>query len=221
MHRSTFRRAALVAVTSGLLLIPAGAAFAHGDAKQGDLEMEIGFFIEPAFVGSPNGVFLNAVHDGQPVTDIAPGDMTARVTFGDETSDPLDFLPVSEGEPGSYVASFVPSQPGAYTFHLEGTIDGEEVDQTMSSGPKTFDTVESLTDNSFPPVTAPSNDELATRIARGETRTEDAVVAAQAAAASADDAASSARTIAVIGVILGAIGIIAAVAAIASSRRKA
>jgi glucose-6-phosphate isomerase len=125
------------------------------------------------------------------------------------------------GEPGEYRADFVPSQPGKYTFHFTGTIDGEEIDEEMTSGPDTFSVVEDAASASFPTVEAPSNAELATRIDEESARTADAVAAAEAAAASADDAASSARTVGMVGVVLGAIGIIAAIAALASSRRKA
>ena len=54
MRRSTFRLAALCAAVAMLVLIPAGAALAHGHASQGDLEMEIGFATEPAYTGQPN-----------------------------------------------------------------------------------------------------------------------------------------------------------------------
>jgi hypothetical protein len=228
MRRSTFRLAALCAAVAMLVLIPAGAALAHGHAHQADLEIEIGFATEPAYTGQPNAVQLILVHDGHPVTDLKPGDVTVEVTFGDQTSEPMDMEPgfffedgqLEFGEPGDYRADFVPSQAGDYTFHFTGTVDGEKLDQTMSSGPKTFDSVHSLQDATFPPVDAPTNEELASRIDQESTRSADVIDAATAAAASAEDAASSAKTVGLIGVVLGALGIIAAIAALAVARKQ-
>jgi hypothetical protein len=229
MRRSILRRAALCATVAGLVLIPAGSALAHGEAGQGDLILTIGFAEEPAYAGLPNAVQLVVEHDGKPVTDLKPSDVQVEVTFGEETSEPMDMEPaffieggqVVFGEPGEYRANFTPSQPGDYTFHFTGTIDGEEVDEEMSSSPKTFSSVEDVAASSFPAVEAPSNEELATRIDEEAGRTEETVAAAEDAAASAEDAASSARTVGMIGVVLGAIGIIAAIAALVASRRKA
>jgi hypothetical protein len=228
MRRSTFRRLAISAAVILLVLVPAGAAFAHGHASQGDLEMEIGFANEPAFTGQPNAVQLLLVHDGKPVTDLKTGAVTVAITFGDQTSEPMDMEPgfafedgtLEFGEPGEYLASFVPSQPGDYTFHFTGTVDGEKIDEEMTSSPKTFSSVESAGDAAFPPVEAPTNEELASRIEQEASRSQDSVAAASAAASGTEDAASSAKTVGLIGVVLGAVGIIAAIAALAASRRK-
>lgn len=228
MCRSTIRCAALAATTAALILFPTATAFAHGEARTGDLVLTIGFSVEPAFAGQPNAVQLVVERDGQPVTDLRTGDVQVEVTYGDETSEPMDLSPafffeggeLVFGEPGDYHADFVPSQPGKYTFHLRGTIDGEKVDEEMTSGPETFSAVEDVAAASFPEVSAPPNDELATRIDEESTRTADGVAAARQAATSAADAASSARTIGMVGVVLGVIGIVGAIAAIAASRRR-
>ena len=215
MHRAT-RALALAGVTA-LLVAPAAPALAHGDTHIGDLELTIGFGTEPAYAGFPNSVEVLIVHDGQPVTD-AKG-LTADVTFGDDTVtydlEP-NFAVGVYGEPGDYRAWFVPSQPGPYTFHILGTVDGEDVDVEMTSGPDTFSEVQDTSEAAFPPVEAPSNQELADRLDADGGRVE----AAQAAAQQASDDASSIRTIAIVGVIVGAIGLIAAVAALARSRKQ-
>lgn len=230
MPRSTFSRVALGASLAGLtLLLHAAPALAHGEAGQGELSLTIGFVNEPAFAGMPNGVQLIVEHGGEPVTDLRPGDVQVEVTFGDETSEPMDFEPAFAfeggqlvfGEPGDYHAEFVPSQPGKYTFRVTGEIEGEPIDEEMTSGPETFSVVEDAAAAAFPPIEAPSNDELATRLEQESARAADGVAAAEAAASSAEEAASSARTVGMVGVVLGAIGIIAAIAALASARRKA
>ncbi|MGZ8601699.1 MAG: hypothetical protein ACXWXN_04190 [Actinomycetota bacterium] len=229
MGRSTFGRAALAATAAGLILLPTTSALAHGEAGEGDLVLTIGFADEPAYAGLPNAAQLRVEHDGEPVNDMKPGDVQVEVSFGDETSEPMDLEPwfffeggeLVFGEPGEYRADFVPSQPGKYTFHFTGTIEGEKIDEEMTSGPDTFSVVEDVATASFPAVDAPSNDELATRIDEESSRVADGVAAAEAAAASAEDAASSARTVGMVGVVLGAIGIIAAIAALATGRQKA
>ena len=228
MRRSTMRRAALCTVVTALILVPAGAASAHGDTHQGDLEMTIGFGTEPAYSGQPNSAQLILVHGGEPVIDLKPGDITVEITYADETSEPLDMEPnfffeggqLVFGEAGDYRAYFTPSQAGKYTFHFTGTVDGEQIDETMTSGPKTFAEITAVSDSEFPVVGAPSNDQLQTRIEEEAGRSQDAIAAAQVSAASADDAASSARTVGMLGVALGAIGVIAAIAALMANRRR-
>jgi 1-deoxy-D-xylulose 5-phosphate reductoisomerase len=68
----------------------------------------------------------------------------------------------------------------------------------------------------FPPITAPTNDELATKLDQVAQRADDAIAAAQADARSAAD---SARNIAVIALLVGLIGVIAAIAALATRKR--
>lgn len=227
MPRLPSRRIALGAVVVGLALFPAAPALAHGEAGHGDLVLTIGFVNEPAFAGMPNGVQLIVEHDGEPVTDLRPGDVRVEITYGDATSEPMDLEPAFAfeggelvfGEPGDYRAEFVPSQPGRYTFHISGTIDGERVDEEMSSSPSTFSSVEDVAAASFPAVEAPTNEELATRIDQEAARSADAIAVADAAAIFAHDAASSARTLGLIGIVVGAIGVIAAIAALVAARR--
>jgi hypothetical protein len=214
MHRTI--RALAVAGVILLGLVPATTALAHGEAGEGDLSIVIGCGTEPAYAGLPNSVQVILEHDGQPVTDAR--NLSVDVTFGGATTT-YDLQPNFAvgvfGEPGDYRANFVPSEPGAYTFHVTGTVDGEEVDVEMTSGDETFSEVESLQDAAFPPVEAPSAEELAGRIQTESERVDDAVAAAQAAA----DDASSAGSMATIALALGAIGIIAGIAAIVVARR--
>ncbi len=113
MQRSLGVRAALLALTTAVIsLTPAGAAMAHGDAHQGDLEMTIGFGTEPAYSGQPNSVQLIVVHGGEPVTDLKAGDMTVEVTYADETSEPMDLEPDFFVENGQLVFGEAGRLPG-------------------------------------------------------------------------------------------------------------
>jgi hypothetical protein len=161
---------------------------------------------------------------GHPVTDL--GDtLSVSVGFGDQSKDLTvePFFEVGEfGTPGDYRAWFFPTRPGQYAFHFTGTIHGTKIDETFTSGPKTFDDVVSPADVEFP-VQDPTNGELADRIDREIPRLESSISDVKAAAdrsvASAADDASGARTIAIVGVVLGALGVIAAIAAITITRR--
>jgi hypothetical protein len=207
--------AAVIAV--GLALAPS-AAFAHAERSAGPFDYEIGFGTEPAYVDQPNSVELILNKNGKPVNDMTD-QLKVSVSFGDQSTD-LSFEPNFEaGGDGDYRAWFVPSQPGKYTFHLTGKLDGTTFDETVTSGPDTFDEVQSIADASFPQVQAPTTDELATKIDQEATRSQAQTTSMQAEVASANDAASTAKNVAIVGVVLGAIGIIAAIAALATRKR--
>jgi hypothetical protein len=205
-----------------VLLLTAAPALAHEGRKLGDLEMVVGWGTEPAYAGEVNSGQLLLVHHGEPVVDL--GDtLDVEVTFGDET-EPLTLEPFFEvgefGTPGDYRAFLIPTEPGQYSFHFSGTIDGEEVDETFTSGPGTFDDVENPQAAQFP-VEQPSTGELAERIDREVPRLTGSIEEAQAAANAAADDASSANTLGLIGIIVGAVGLIVAIVALVwAGRRK-
>lgn len=208
----------LLALSAPTVLAP--PAWAHEDRSVDHLEMAVGFGTEPAYTGQPNSVQLILVHDGRPVTRLTR-ELSVEVSFGDDTKE-YRFEPFFEigefGVPGDYRAWFVPSQPGDYTFHIQGTVDGEKVDETFSSGPTTFDAVEDLSDATFPEVQAPSNAELADRIETEAARTQGLLASTVGAAARATDTAENVGRIAL---VLAAIGTIVAIGAFAATRRQA
>ena len=213
--------AAVAAVTSVLLL--ATQASAHEDRTIGHLEVAVGFAEEPAYAGQPNGVQMFINENGKPVTDLQD-ELQVVISVGDQTSEPFTFEPAFEigefGTPGDYRANFVPSLAGAYTFTISGTFHGQKFnDEAFTSGPKTFADVTDINSASFPQVTSPSNQELATRIEQETARTATAVQAAQAAATTAGDDASNARTIGVIGLVVGALGLVTAIYAASVARK--
>ena len=205
-----------------VLLLTAAPALAHEGRNLGDLEMVVGWGTEPAYAGEVNSVQLLLVHHGEPVVDL--GDtLDVEVAFGDETQ-PFTLEPFFEegefGTPGDYRAFLIPTEPGQYSFHFSGTIDGEDVDETFTSGPGTFDDVENPQTAQFP-VEQPSTGELAERIDREVPRLTSSIGDVQASANAVADDASSAKTLGLIGIIVGAIGLIVAIVALVwSGRRK-
>ena len=68
--------------------------------------------------------------------------------YGDESMT-LELEPVFN-QPGHYRAIFFPTAIGAYTFHITGEIDGNEIDEEFTSGPETFSEVEPIEPLQFP-----------------------------------------------------------------------
>jgi hypothetical protein len=199
--------AARICAVAGLALVltgaPASVAGAHTDVPVGPLDLEIGFGTEPAFTGQLNSAQLIVTRGGAPVTRGVKVDV--EISFGDTTVT-LEFEPTEE--PGDYRAWFIPSQPGEYTFHVRGRIEGIRVNETVTSGPSTFAEVQDPAPATFPPVEAPSNDELAKRIVADAEHTRAELRRVRETAEGARASASSARTLAVTGLALGVVALV-------------
>ena len=153
--------AGLIATAVGLA--GAGAALGHEVRQVDDYEFVVGFVDEPVFVGQKSGLELQVTRGDEPVDGLEET-LQAEVRFGDLTRQ----LPLSPrfGEPGWYQSFFFPTAPGAYTFHISGTIDGTDVDESFTAGPDTFGEVEAATSGQFP-VQFPPTSDLAADAERG------------------------------------------------------
>jgi hypothetical protein len=214
--------AAMVAATLAVLLIPllAGPAAAHQEKTIGRYHFAVGFGDEPAYAGEKNSVqLLLADAKDKPVTDLTD---TLKVAVKTGSAEPLQltvepFFEVGEfGTPGDYRAWFIPTAPGSYSFHFTGTIKGQRIDQTFTSGPKTFSDVEDPAQVQYP-AKQPTTGQLATRVDR-ETGRLNAALAAERD--QAKDDAASARTLAVVGLVVGALGLLVAIAALVLVLRR-
>jgi hypothetical protein len=214
---------ALVASTLAGLLIPllAAPASAHEERTVGKYHFVVGFGDEPTYAGEKNSVIL-LLSDAKdkPVTDLTD---TLKVAVSTGTTEPLQLamepnFEVGEfGTPGDYRAWFIPTTPGAYSFHFTGSIKGQKVDQSFKSGPTTFDEAKDPAEIQYP-VKQPTGGQLATRADR-ETARINAALAAERDQANSD--AASARTLAIVGLVVGALGLVAAMVALARGRRPA
>jgi hypothetical protein len=215
--RRSIRVLAMACALAVTLIVDTPAAFAHTQREVGPIHMEIGFGTEPAYVGQPNSALVILTERGQPVVDLG-GSLKVQVSFGGQQTD-MQLVPNFElggdGQPGDYRAWFIPSQPGPYTFHFTGKVHGTKIDESLTSGPTTFDEVRDPAEAAFPPVTTPTTQELADRIQQDATRLTDAT----AATAAAKSAADSAKTVAIIGVIVGVIGIVVGATAVLIARK--
>jgi hypothetical protein len=211
----------LMAALAGLVLVPA-LALGHTVQHAGPYTLEIGWLSEPAYVAVPNGVSVTITDAaGKPVVDLGGDDLRVVVTTAGTPSPDLSFEPEFdpgelEGPLGEYIAPIVPTAPGQYEFHVTGTIHGQAVDVSVTSGDETFDPVKESTGLQFPSK-LPSIAEVATRLDRVDGRVQElqngssttdlqaAVTAAQAAAADAKTAAGQAL---LVGLVLGGAGIV-------------
>jgi hypothetical protein len=173
----------------GLALFLPSAAFAHERRDVGSLQFVVGWIVEPALLGEPNGVSL-AITDkasGQPVEG-AEKTLKATVAFGG--GQPKEFpLRARFGQKGAYTADVIPTRAGSYVFTFTGTVGDQTVSEKFESGPGRFDEVQPLDRIQFPQTVA-SPGELQAQL--------------QAAQASADQA----RTLGIAGAALGLLGLV-------------
>lgn len=197
------------AIAGAFVLLLAAPALAHGVYDHGDISIATGFQTEPAYVGQPNAVELEITKGGKPVTDVGQGDLKVGVSFGGQST-ALRLEPNFEvgewGTPGDYIASFIPTQPGKYTFNIAGTVGGEQIKYSMTAGPDTFSEVQDPAAAMFPPVDAPSNTDLNAKLDAASTRTDASISSAQASADSAKTVAIIAVAVALIAIVLAVIG---------------
>ena len=155
------------AVVALALVLLAGGTSAHEsrDVADGQFQFVVGFLNEPAFSGEMNGLDLRVSRLDATATPVAPGEdaptapveglnstLQAEVFFADQAM-PL-VISATYGEPGAYESVFFPTQPGDYSFHIFGTIEGVAIDETFTSGPETFGPMEDPAPLQFPKETA-------------------------------------------------------------------
>jgi hypothetical protein len=181
----------------------------------------VGFGIEPAFAGTPNSVqlILSDAKD-KPVTTL--GDtLKVAVTTGNAEAKEMTLEPNFAvgvyGEPGDYRAFFIPTTAGQYSFKFTGTIGSQRIDETFTSGPKTFSDMGDPAELQYP-VQDPSGTQLTARLDREAARTQAALTEQRD---QARDDAASARTLAIVGLIVGALGLLIGIVALMRGRRSA
>jgi len=207
--------------TVGAAAVFAPAASAHEARTVNGYHWLVGFGDEPTYAGFQNSVvlFLNTP-SGKPVLNIGNKlhvtveTGNAKRTFSLEPSfDPDSGL----GTKGEFDAFFIPTTPGPYTFHFTGNLGGS-VDESFTSSPATFATVEDPSQIQFP-VQVPSTLELSQKLDREIVRTTAAIAGAQSDAQThADSKANIVLIVAIVGVVLGLAGL---GYGIATSRKRA
>jgi hypothetical protein len=227
---SRLLRVALVLGTALLLAaLVAAPASAHAERKAGAYSFVVGFGTEPAYAGQPNSLQVIISQGGKPATDLAGklDGLLAHAFYGTKADAKLDKieLPLEPhfgdgwGTPGDYRSFFVPTQAGAYTFHLHGKLGAQKVNLVIPSGPDTFSNVNDPAKSAFPAVKDPTTAQLAQRLDREAARLNATAQEATAAQRAAEDAAGQAWLMALVGLGVGVTGLIVAGLALARARR--
>ncbi len=220
---------------SALALSPAVLASAHAVLQVGQYHVAIGWQFEPSsgtvtYVDQPNAiqVFIDIPTASNPVAtpvsdlnaDCTKPDFQVTATFGNQTSSPLCPQPAFDADTGrgrmdEYDVVLTPTRVGDYKFRIFGTIHGTPIDQTVTSGPTTFDSVGDQNSTEFP-AAVPALSDLSTKIDQVNTRAADA----RTSATNASSSASGASTLAIVALV-AAVLLSGASLAVALRRRRA
>lgn len=165
-----------------------------------DTENAMQVFVDVASAGDPHGTPVSNLNQ-----DCAHPDLQVTVTVGSTTSSPFCPAPAYDSDTGSgrldeYDAPLIPTAVGTYTLHIFGSINGTPVDQTVVSGPSTFDSVADASAVQFP-VAVPSVAEIATKVDAVNQRAASALASARSATIAAAAAKSSAGTAMLVAII--------------------
>jgi hypothetical protein len=203
------------------------AASAHFVFTAGRYRIAVGWQNEPSFgtdtyVGEQNAiqVFIDvaSANDprGTPVStlnaDCTHPDFQVTVTVGTTTSSPFCPAPAYDGDTGNgrldeYDYPLIPTVVGTYTFHIFGAINGTAIDQTIESGPTTFDSIADSSSVEFP-VAVPAVADISTKVDAVNQRAASALQSAQTAsttAANAKSSASGATTLAIVAIVVAVV----------------
>lgn len=139
----------LAALTFALVVLASPfVASAHESREVGDYTFVVGFIDEPAIQGDTNGMFLRVETGDEPVPGLFDT-LQAEVLFGDQSRE-MSLSPASGEHGGGYEAVFIPTEPGDYTFRIFGEIEGLAVDESFTSSPEGFDSVQARSELEFP-----------------------------------------------------------------------
>ncbi|MFZ0128408.1 MAG: hypothetical protein WB808_06870 [Candidatus Dormiibacterota bacterium] len=224
MSRTRLRLSAVAAAALLALTTSFAVASAHFVFTAGKYRIAIGWQFEPAggtdtYVGAPNAiqVFIDVPSASNPIgtpvstlnQDCTHPDFQVTVTVGSTTSSPFCPVPLYDADTGNgrrdeYDYALIPTVVGTYTFRLFGTINGVPVNQTVASGPTTFDSIADSSAVQFP-VVIPAAAAVATKVDTVSQRAASALSSAQSASTTASDAktsASGATTLAIIAIVV-------------------
>lgn len=219
MSRLRFGAGALIlGAAFTITALGASPALAHTEKDSNGYKLTFGWQHEPAYVGVQNAVQV-FVKDagGTAIDDLGTKGLTVAVTTQGTTSPALPLLPGFDpdtglGVHGEFDAALLPTQPGTYTFHISGDINGKAVDVSATSSDTTFNNVADPTSVEFPAKT-PTVQVLTQAVNNLQSN----LRTANSATSAAKTSANTAKTVAIVGIV---VALIAVVAALATGRRR-
>jgi hypothetical protein len=147
MRRTITLVLSLALIAAGSLLSGTSESLAHERRTVGSYTFVVGWVTEPAYVNFANAVDLRVSRsaDSAPVTGLQDT-LKVEVTQGSKKVE-LAFRPRSN-TPGAYDGRMFPTAVGDYSFRIFGTIEGNQINETFTSGPNTFGSI--LAPEGFP-----------------------------------------------------------------------
>jgi hypothetical protein len=151
-----------LALATALLLVPAATAHATayntGNAASYQVKFVYGNLYEPVSTYQKTGLDLGVYdakgnpikgldcvdHAGMPVA--SPPLATLALTYADQTLDMAKGCKAQYGKDGWYTFPVIYTRPGAYVLHIQGTINGTAVNQTIQPA----HSIEDSTSEMFP-----------------------------------------------------------------------
>jgi hypothetical protein len=186
-----FVRAASLAMAVMLvgLLLPASAlAHERRTIGNGKYDVVVGWDVEPAYADMKNGAGIRIMQAGT-TTPVTGADKTLKVNIRQGATTKQFPIRAVFGQDGYYVADIVPTRAGDYQLIFNGTINGDQVNETFDTADGKFNAVEAPTALQFP---------LAL--------TDPAQSGADLQAAQSD--AQTARTLAYVAIAVGVLGVL-------------
>lgn len=189
----------VVTIVIASLLLTSGTAYAHERRMVGPYQFIVGWLNEPAYVGQLNSLDLRITdtRSNKPVTGLEKT-FKADVSAGGLAPYALT-VAARFGTDGAYNGWVMPTVVGAYTFHITGQIETQNVDEKFQSGPNTFGDIQDTATLQYP-TKVPVADDLGKKL--------DAI----------QSGVDQTRLIAIAGILLG---VIALGASVMAGRRRA
>jgi hypothetical protein len=150
----TRRVTAAVLACVALTIIGTGTAMGHETREVAGYTIVIGLLDEPVYAGQKSGLDLRVSKGDAPVEGLQDT-LKAEVIYQDQKRD----IPISAafGTPGSYRSVFFPTAAGPYTFHIFGTIEQAQIDESFTSKTEGgFNLVQDAQTGQFPVVFPPT-----------------------------------------------------------------
>jgi hypothetical protein len=171
--RSAGRRLVVVVAALAFTVLATGVASAHEERDVSGYSFVVGFIDEPVYVGQKSGLEFFVNKGDTPVEGLEQT-LKAEVIKGDAKRD----LPLEArfGEKGAYESYFFPTAAGDYTFHIFGTVDGTQIDESFTSSPDGFSPVNELSGGQFP-VQFPAEADLVANAQAGKDASSQVMIA--------------------------------------------
>ncbi len=232
MKKTTLMVSALLGILIFAILANSNIhyASAHQTKKFGNINVEVGWKIEPPIAGQVNivTVGVTTASDNKPVAN-AVSQLQATIKKGGDTKN-LDLIP--QEQEGLYGAQVIPTQIGQYDMVFKGTINGQAIDGSIPLDivvdPKQFSfPVSGGTDNQ---ISSSVIDQFKSAISDLTSQVDSVKASADQAQQSAQNAAQTAQSIktsadsayifGMVGVGVGVAGIVIAVIALSRKGEK-